>query len=215
MAYRPTRDETEDCIRKLAHEYPSAFFDDPQKRIPLKINIASDIVKDGFGATYDELVWVLGWYQRHFGYQHNLVAGAKRVDLNGKVVAIVTEQEAMAARKKITEDHQKKREREAAALGSVEVINRLHKAGRITDCALKKLDAEPLPAETLDAPPTLSTKKATVPFDTMREAIEAVETAMRGPPTPVRGAMVVAALRLVISEADAVIRKLEHDSPEA
>ena len=41
---------------------------------------------------------VISWYQTHYSYQHALVAGAWRIDLDGKHVTRVTEAEENAAK---------------------------------------------------------------------------------------------------------------------
>jgi sRNA-binding protein len=93
MNYRINREESEEVVRKLAESYPKCFFVDPKMRRPLKNNILADLQKDGFPAAYELLSAGLHWYQSHFGYQYSLQAGARRIDLTGKEVSTVTEQE--------------------------------------------------------------------------------------------------------------------------
>jgi sRNA-binding protein len=110
MAYLPNRDESEQTIRLLAERYPKCFFFDPRQRKPLKRGIVLDLEKDGFPeAAY--AARAVDWYQSHFGYQYALQAGVKRIDLHGKEVGTVTEQEQYAAQTKIKEDKQKKSQR--------------------------------------------------------------------------------------------------------
>jgi len=206
MAPYLTREETDDFIHKLAREYPKCFFEDPRQRVPIKKSIAADLATAGFGATYDELVLVIQFYEQGFGYLYALQAGTKRVDLSGKAAGTVTEQEEMAAQRKIKEIKQKKRERDVAMLGATAIVNQLHSAGQITDCAVKQLDAPPLP---VPVPVVTPPEKPHEPFATIREAIAAAETVMNDAPTRVRSTMAAAALRLVICEVEAMIRMLE------
>src|SRR5215467_2779524 len=99
----PSRDETEDTIQGLAERYPKAFFVNPRQRRPLKKNILSDLEKDGAPFAPELLSSALSWYQSHFSYQYALEAGAKRIDLTGKEVSTVTEQEQRAAQIEIDE----------------------------------------------------------------------------------------------------------------
>jgi ProP effector len=103
MSYRPNREENEETIRMLVDRYPKCFFADPRLRRPLKKNITADLQQDGFPATYELIAGAVEWYQSHFGYQYSLETGARRINLNGKEVGTVTEQEHLAAEKKIKE----------------------------------------------------------------------------------------------------------------
>ena len=100
MTYRFSREENEDVIRKLAEKYPKCFFVDPRQRRPLKKNILADLQNDGFPAAYEPMSAAIEWYMSHFSYRYALEAGAKRVDLNGKEVGTVTEQETSLLRRK-------------------------------------------------------------------------------------------------------------------
>ena len=45
--YRPTREETEATIEKLAELYPKAFLINPRDRVPLTKNITIALQNDG------------------------------------------------------------------------------------------------------------------------------------------------------------------------
>src|ERR1700719_2895162 len=102
LVQRPLpREHLEDCVRYLAAKYPATFFEDPGMRRSLKINIVSDLQKEDVSA---EIIAGVSFYTRHFAYQRSLLAGAERVDLNGKKAGVVTEQEQLNAQKKIREE---------------------------------------------------------------------------------------------------------------
>src|SRR6266566_8039648 len=63
---------------------------------------------------YDSLVRAVEFYQTHFGYRYNIQAGARKINLDGKEVSIVTENEFLNTQKKIREDKAKLRERNEA-----------------------------------------------------------------------------------------------------
>jgi sRNA-binding protein len=113
MPYHYKPDELDDVIYDLEDKYPKCFVFKPQLRRPLKNTIIADLEEDCFPATYDLLVAAVDWYKSHYGYQYALEAGAKRLDLNGKVVGTVTQTEADTAQKKIAADKQRWNERSA------------------------------------------------------------------------------------------------------
>jgi ProQ/FINO family len=104
---RPSREESEAVVRMLVEKYPSAFFEDPRLRRPLKNDILRDLQEDGFPVARELMVAGVDWYMSHFGYQLALQAGARRLDLDGKEVSTVTEQECLNARKKVRDDRQR------------------------------------------------------------------------------------------------------------
>ena len=135
MSYRPNREENEETIRMLVDRYPKCFFADPRLRRPLKKNITADLQQDGLPATYELIAGAVEWYQSHFGYQYSLETGARRINLNGKEVGTVTEQEHLAAEKKVKEGKAFLAERKNATLQT------LYATDQIRDDHLKKLDA--------------------------------------------------------------------------
>jgi len=205
MHYRINREESEEVVRKLAEPYQKCFFVDPKMRRPLKNNILADLQKNGFPAAYDLLSAGLDWYQSHFGYQYSLQAGARRIDLTGKEVSTVTEQEHASAQKKIRDDQQKLAERNS--MNATRTTASLHSAGRITDDQLKKLDASPMPAV-----PTTRAKAAAAPSAIspellrLHEALLAANAAATGPgDAELRAAMGAAALGFIVKEAQRLI----------
>jgi ProQ/FINO family len=63
IAYRPTRDESEEIIRMLCEHYPKCFFEEPRRRLPLKKNITTDIIKDGdFDVSPEMIGAAMEWY---------------------------------------------------------------------------------------------------------------------------------------------------------
>lgn len=99
----PTRENSEATIQLLAEHYPKCFFIDPKQRLPLKKNITGDLQQDGVPVARVQLISAIEWYQSHYGYQHSLQAGVKRIDLLGKETTPVTEQEAIRAQNYIRE----------------------------------------------------------------------------------------------------------------
>lgn len=207
MIYHPHRDESEETIARLTERYPKAFFVVPQQRKPLKKNILADLQKDGAPFAYELLSSALDWYQNHFGYQYALEAGAKRVDLNGKEVGTVTEQEQRVAQIKIKEGKRRLSEKNRNA---VETLHALHEQGRIPVDAIKKLDAPPRPKE-----PTMKSKdqQPASELAKVHEALAAAGTLISEDCDVLRSAMAVAALGVVIREAQRVIDGLQQSSP--
>jgi sRNA-binding protein len=131
----PNRDEIEAVIRLLADRYPRCFFEQPRQRQPLKKNLFADLEKDNCDIPGELLSSALDWYQSHLAYQYQLTAGRKRLDLHGKEVGTVTEQEQREALARITQINAT-RTRNAVAVNLD-----LHAARRIPDDQLRKLDA--------------------------------------------------------------------------
>ncbi|WP_456827178.1 ProQ/FINO family protein [Bradyrhizobium sp. USDA 4518] len=73
-----------------------------EQRRPLKASIAADIARDDDFAVAPEMTAAaVAWYQSHVGYDYAMaVAGSKRIDLNGREVGAVTEQEDSVRRAK-------------------------------------------------------------------------------------------------------------------
>ena len=90
------REQLEELIQHLATTYPKAFFVQPYLKRPLKKNILLDLERDRI-LDDDRREAALNFYTRDWNYEHTLQAGAKRIDLNGKEVGIVTELEEREA----------------------------------------------------------------------------------------------------------------------
>jgi sRNA-binding protein len=82
------KDEREEFIQYLADKFPKCFFDEPSHRRPLKQKVLDR----------EKLTQALDWYQNHFVYRYGLIAGAEKIDLDGKKAGVVTEAEQRAAR---------------------------------------------------------------------------------------------------------------------
>ena len=190
--YRPTREESENVVRMLVDNYPACFFDNPRQRRPLKKNIEADVIADKILQVADEMIIAaIDWYKNNIGYQGYAmsVAGAMRIDLKGNAVGTVTPMEAMEAQKVLDDYHAKKNTEN----NPVEVLNRMHASGQITDCGVKKQDAPMLPR----------TKAAQVApeFAGLQETLSIANAAVVGIADP--------AMRLAVARAvlDQVIQK--------
>jgi sRNA-binding protein len=94
----PIRQDHNEVIRILASLYPKTFFAEPKQRRPLKLNIVADLSKADDAELADYNVGTaIDWYISHIGYDHSCIAGAKRLNLDGKEVSRVTESEARDA----------------------------------------------------------------------------------------------------------------------
>jgi sRNA-binding protein len=208
MTYRPTREESEHVIEKLATEYPKCFYTDPQLRQPLKKTIVADLQKDGFPAAQELLMAAIDWYQSHFAYQYKLEAGVWRIDLQGKQVNTVTETEQRNAKKKIEEGKQRMQARDVG--NSTKTLGSLYDAGRIPDDQLKKLDAPPMTASRKE--PNASTPAHEL--TRLYEALNAANTVLTGKSdSALRSAMASAALGVVVKEAQRVIESFQEMTP--
>jgi sRNA-binding protein len=89
---RRDRQAANAVIKRLAATWPACFSIFEKHREPLKIGIHHDIAVAAAGAiTTDELKAALRFYCGNIGY---LLAGAERIDLNGKVTAAEAAQAA-------------------------------------------------------------------------------------------------------------------------
>jgi sRNA-binding protein len=206
MIHKPTRLDSEEVIRALANSYPKCFFEDPKLRRPLKHNILADLEKDGVPFARDLVVAAIEWYTGNVRYLYGLQAGSKRIDLNGVEVGTVSEQEYMnaqpalkAAQAAIKAAQQKR--------SAAETVAALHAAGRLSDDAVKKLDAPMIPKATKAIAPELAK---------LHEAIMTANATLSGPGDEnLRLAMAVAALGFVCKEAQRVIASLNHQPDES
>jgi ProQ/FINO family len=189
MPRRFGRGEIEAGIRILVEKYPSCFFSDPPLRRPLKKTIVADLVKSGVPMASELITPTIEWYQSHFGYQHSLHAGAKRLDLNGKEVATVTEQEAKNAQKYIQE------RREELLLKSP---------------AKPPVTPSIVPSIVRDM--TVKAAKPVDPISHLRELFDAVHCTMRDQPEVLRRPLAIAGLRVVAAEIEKCIEVLNSNS---
>jgi hypothetical protein len=189
------REHLEECVRYLVGKYPACFFEEPEMRRPLKVDIVANLHKDGAG---DETIAGAIFYMNNFGYQRSLLAGAERVDLNGKRAGVVTKQEQLNAEKWGRERKEEyARKNGAAPLSAVAVLQSLQTAGRISTDQLSKVT---LPA-TLQKSPVL-TRLKTLLASTDNILIDTQDEALRS-------ALASASLKLLIAEAQKVMASLD------
>jgi len=198
---RPTRIDSENIIKMLCESYPKCFFGEARQRRPLKQNIEADIIKDqDFDVAPEMIRAAMEWYKSHIGYDHALSSiGAKRIDLNGCEVGTVTESEALAARQGIADKGSAIAMRNLAT-SPVRILNEMHAEGRISDCAIKKLDAPPM-----SPTPRSRTAATVVPeFAPLYETLAAANAAVVG--------INDSALRIAVAKAslDVVIKKFQQ-----
>jgi sRNA-binding protein len=96
------REDRDRAVQALAQEYPKTFFIIGERRKPLKHaieqDIEADLAKDNDHALLDhDITDAVAWYRSHIGYLKSCVAGASRIDLQGRPVSKVTPNEAREA----------------------------------------------------------------------------------------------------------------------
>ncbi len=107
------------------------------------------------------LVHAVKFYQNNFGYRYKILAGAGKINLDGKEVSIVTESEFLRTQKGIKEDKAKLRERNES---NPITTARVYQSRQIPDDQLKKIDALPMmKAPVKVAPKVIEPVKAAVP----------------------------------------------------
>ena len=117
----------------------------------MKHDIANDIIKDkDFDVSPEMIHDAIEWYTSHVGYHHVIsIAGTKRIDLDGRPVGTVTKQEALAAHQCIKEIGEKQKR-------PIKTFSDMYADHQISDDAVKKLDAPPLPSESKPTVPTVT-----------------------------------------------------------
>jgi sRNA-binding protein len=205
IPYRPTRTDSENVIRMLCDHYPKCFFEDPKQRRPLKQDIATDIIADpDFNVVHEGIAAALDWYKQHIGYRGFAMsnAGARRIDLDGREVGTVTEQEAIAARQQLNDYHEERNEK--AATSPTRILGKMRADGQISDCGVKKLDAPP---------PVSARSKAAVmapEFAALYEMLASANAAIVNITDPeLRAAMAKTSLDVVIKKFQQVRSELE------
>ena len=91
-------------IATLAARFPQCFTISEQGHRPLKVNIRLDVIA-AIGATIapQELGRALRWYTHNPVYLRSTIAGAPRIDLDGKLAGTVTVAEAAHAKELLAE----------------------------------------------------------------------------------------------------------------
>jgi sRNA-binding protein len=141
------RRELEELVLYLCDKYPSTFFSSPTLKRPLKKNIIVDLERHH---TLDDhkREAAVSFYTRDWYYKNTLLAGAKRVDLDGKEVGTVTELEQVEAQNRVRAKKQELREKReqdetAARMQAITTVGKLHDENKIPTDSLSKITAPP------------------------------------------------------------------------
>src|SRR5262245_50958774 len=117
----------------LADKYPSCFFVNGHARRPLKKTVLTDLQKEGADA---DVLSSAEFYMNSWEYLRSLLAGAERVDLNGKKSGTVTPQEQLDAEKRIAAEKAAVAKTKVKQSNPVAVLQKLHAARKIPDDAM-------------------------------------------------------------------------------
>jgi ProP effector len=201
------REQIRELIDYLAATYPKAFFTQPLLKRPLKKNILLDLEKDHI-LDDEKREAALSFYQRDWYYEGALVAGARRIDLNGDEVGTVTEQEQIEARKRIKAGKELHYEK-LKALGPVEIVRKLHAAGKVTTDQLRKIPAPPIASPaTMTKPEPVSTNGGDL--TQLRTLLGNIDSILAKTEDPsLQSALAAAMLKVFIAEATKLIAVLE------
>lgn len=209
------REQLEQLIEYLAATYPKTFFTQPHLKRPLKKNILLDLEKDRV-LDDGKREAAVSFYQRDWNYEAALLAGAKRIDLDGKEVGTVTEQEQMEARKRAQEQKQQRREK-LKAQGPVEVVRKLHADGKIVTDQLSKISAPPLAR----APMAKAKTPEPVPMNgidltKLYKLLDSIDdvVAKTDEDATLQSMVTAAGLKVLVHEANKLITKLEEKNNE-
>ena len=135
--YQPYQDHNA-VIERLCELYPKCFFINAKQRWPLNHNIVDDLTKANDPAlTQLDVAAAVDWYTGHIGYDIACVAGAERINLDGKTVGKISESEAREAQQRIAAKSKQMAER-----GSVlKTAQGLYGTGGFTDDQFRKIPA--------------------------------------------------------------------------
>jgi sRNA-binding protein len=201
------REQIEQLIEYLAKTYPKTFFTQPHLKRPLKKNILLDLETDRV-LDDDRREAAVSFYQRDWCYEATLLAGAKRIDLNGKEVGTVTPQEQIEAQKRVQAQKQQRREK-LKAQGPVEVLRKLHADGKISTDQLSKITA---PA--IESVPMAKAIKLPQPngvdLTRLHMLWNSIESVLSTDDENLRAALVAPALKVLVAEATNVVSTLER-----
>jgi ProP effector len=84
----------------LAEKFPRTFFVNGSQRRPLKIGILEDLTAAEAKLSKSKIRLAVRVYTSSIGYLSAMHEGTDRIDLAGEVAGVVTEDEALHARKK-------------------------------------------------------------------------------------------------------------------
>jgi sRNA-binding protein len=122
----------------LADRYPKCFVEIGKNRRPIKKTIIDDLRQREPRWDEHTMQQVLDLYTSHWGYLYSMIAGAWRVDLDGKQVEKVTEPEAADAEKTRLEsqkEHYARRGQSMAQQHPRDDISRITLNARAEDAA--------------------------------------------------------------------------------
>jgi sRNA-binding protein len=194
------RSQLEELIDYLSVKYPKTFFTQPHLKQPLKKNILLDLERDRV-LDEEKRVAAVTFYQNDWNYEATLLAGAKRIDLDGKEVGTVTEQEQNEARKRVQAQKQQLREKK----DPITIMRKLHANGEISTDQLSKVSAPPLAR-----PPMTKAKTDGVDLTQLYTLLNSTnDIVAKTENVPLQSAVAVAALKVLVAEANKLIAVLE------
>jgi sRNA-binding protein len=118
-------------ISLLAEKWPSCFSIIESGRRPLKRGIREDVLAALGGAvSAGKVSAALRWYVSSPEYQRRLVHGAWRVDLNGKPVGIVSQEDEAHARAQLAAIEAKRAECVSASTPALNLAERMMQASQ-------------------------------------------------------------------------------------
>jgi sRNA-binding protein len=209
------REHLDESIRQLAARYPSCFFESPKLRRPLKAAIETDLQKDGIG---DEVIAAVQFYKSNWSYQRALQAGAERLDLSGKKAGTVTEQEQRTAQNRIRVEQEERTRKDGSGAQRASPVSTLLSLHAVREASAAQpsagleqpseerdfnhgvTEARHVPAESPKAPAPLARLQAILQ--------SASDIAARTEDETLQTALIVAALRVLIGEAEKAIATL-------
>ena len=158
MLYRRPlpRDHLEALVEHLAATYPKTFFTEKSLKRPLKKNILADLEKDRV-LDDEQREAAVSFYTKDWNYEWTLLAGAKRINLSGEEVGVVTELEAREAQNRVRAQKEEHRRALASRHSPAEHARSLLADGKIPTDLLSKINAVPLPMPISQPQPFIST----------------------------------------------------------
>lgn len=195
--HKSTRDK---IIRSLADQFPKTFFVVAQYRLPLKLKIIDDLVKET-DLDREALEQVLGWYCNHFAYRSSLLVGRARIDLDGKKAGSVTLKEQEDARKANIDDRIKQ-----AKVNQLEELTKQKAAKPAARPAISNDNMNGVPVTKPNTSPGIHPELAEM--QTVLSSVNGILVDKQF--ELVRPVLVAAALKDVIARAEKLIDALAH-----
>jgi len=157
MQYRRAlpRDHLEALVEHLAATYPKAFFTDKFLKRPLKKNILVDLEKDRV-LDDEQREAAVNFYTKDWNYEYVLLTGAKRINLTGEEVGVVTATEAREAQNRVRVQKEERRRALASRHSPAEIARSLLADGKIPTDSLSKINVVPLPMPISQPQPFIS-----------------------------------------------------------